>query len=174
VNEHFMTRTQYAFAVGAVAILASIAVWQPWGTARADWIRGAQQEVRAYGPPSAADFEAAASGEWATRKHLVFSNGWAAFKMHSIHDLHDPNTVGDAAVLLTSEGEMFRTFSHLRGIPEWHLPYRPSSWEDYLRSYGLNQKWKQIPRAQPASQDNVNQPFRAMTNQTPPAAAPHR
>jgi hypothetical protein len=167
-----MTRANYGYVLGTISVLITVAIWRPWDTARADWLRTAQQEVQAYGAPSPADFEAAARGEWATKKHLVFSNGWAAFKMHSIHS---PGPVGDVAVLLTSDGDICCTFVHLcKGIPTWRGFSRPSSPLEYLESYGANEKWKKIGRAQPGGPANGSQPLREETNQPSSAAGSRR
>jgi len=166
-----MTRIKYGCALGIITVLISVAIWRPWDTARADWLRAAIQEVRAYGPPSAADLEVAARNTWRTSKYLVFSNGWAAFKMHS---MHSPGPVGDAAVLVTSNGESFRSFQHLcKGIG-WRIQSRPGNSDEYMRTYGRDERWERAGKVQPEHAADGSQPSRLEPNRTPSAAGSHR
>lgn len=84
--------------------------------------------------------------------YLLFSNGWAAYK---IHTGHQRGGIDDTAVLRDSEGDLYVGRRHLcAGITEWMSPNplsdfffsevqpaRPVDMEDFLATYGKLQGW---------------------------------
>jgi hypothetical protein len=78
---------------------------------------------------------------------LIFSNGWAAYKIHTIHDGED---IGDTTVLRTSEGALYLSHTHFcTGITEMmrprphseDSPASPSDAKDFFEGYGKWQGW---------------------------------
>jgi hypothetical protein len=84
--------------------------------------------------------------------YLLFSNGWAAYK---IHTSHQRGRIDDTAVLRDSEGNLYVGRRHLcGGITEWMAPNpllgffgleiqpdRPVDMENFLATYGRLQGW---------------------------------
>lgn len=91
---------------------------------------------------------------WILPQALVFSNGWAAYKTHTIHEGND---VGDVAVLRTSDGLFYVSHTHfcagITGLME-PSPYdeepcaQPADAGNFLAGVGRFQGWNL------ASQDN--------------------
>lgn len=121
-------------------------------TAQRQWMLAAVQELSQVPPPSL-ELKPSKSRPWESTwwgrpNYLVFSNGWAAYKIHTIHD--NPK-VGDIAVLRTSGGAFYYSSEHYCvGICEWMEPQprveegcpAPSDSNDFLEHYGKWQHWK--------------------------------
>jgi len=70
---------------------------------------------------------------------LVFSNGWAAYCLHTIHD--DP-AVGDTSVLRTSDGDYYLSGCHFcLGLPIMYQVPQPANVQEFLAQYGQAQGW---------------------------------
>ena len=84
------------------------------------------------------------TGHWATPDYLVFSNGWAAYAMHS---WHDNDGMDDIALLRTSDGPFYLSKHHLCcGItsdllmPGGDNP-QPADARDFIERRGQRQEW---------------------------------
>ncbi len=162
-----LKRAILASALVVIAIVIAAALCGTWNPARTAWLQNAINAAQACSPPSSSDLEAASQRNWTTDKYLIFSNGWAAFTMHTAHR---PGERWDAAVLMTSDGRLFRSFEHMcKGIG-WRVESCPSDFDAYLKSYGKEEHWKQVRSAQPAGAANRSQPVSPQTNR-PSAAA---
>ena len=113
------------------------------------WIQQTVQELaQKASPPFGLKQCAGDSSEntwWRLPGYLIFSNGWAAYKINTIHN---SSKVGDVAVLKTSDGAYYYCHSHFcTGISEWMDtgPYSigpaPADAKDFLTHCGKFQGW---------------------------------
>jgi hypothetical protein len=84
---------------------------------------------------------------WILPDYLIFSNGWAAYRIHTIHDGKD---VGDTTVLRTSDGNYYLSHLHFCvGIiedMEASLSLNkssppPADAKDFIEHFGKRQEW---------------------------------
>ncbi len=119
--------------------------------AERQWILQTVQELLQTAPPSFPPSSGTNTSRkdpwWAHPNYLIFSNGWAAYKIHTIHDSDD---VGDITVLRSSGGAFYCSREHYCvGITEWMEPSphadeqiaAPSDLADFLQHYGRAQRW---------------------------------
>ena len=107
-----------------------------------EWIRNTIQELAKTGPPSDDAGVSIPSSFWITRDFLIFSNGWAAFK---IHNIHSGDGVGDIVILRLAENSYYSSkLAHgLRSLlprPDGISP-RPADALDFLDNIGKRQQW---------------------------------
>jgi len=146
-------------AVPALLLVVALLLtwtWLHWdrfsAVAQRQWILQAVQELSQMLPPSPAlerNTDKSGSYTWWSRPdYLIFSNGWAAYKIHTVHD---GEKVGDIAVLRASDGALYYSNEHYCvGITEWMEPHpsleaqspAPSDLRDFLAHYGERQDWK--------------------------------
>jgi hypothetical protein len=116
-------------------------------TAQREWICEAVQQLAQASPPPAEPEHNEGDAWWKLPGYLLFSNGWATYK---INTFHDGNKVGDAAVLRTSDGVFYLTHTHFcTGILELMQPFpgaeesnpRPADATDFFQNYGRLQGW---------------------------------
>ncbi len=121
--------------------------------AQQQWILTTSNALRQLGPPSATNVAAAASGAWIAGQHyLLFSNGWASFAWN---DFHAGGTVGDIALLLSSDGGLYVSRYHFCvGLSEFYdhavgqpLQPRPRDLNDFFQRYGTNHNWRGYPES---------------------------
>ena len=115
-----MRRHYFDFILGA-AVLALIAalVYGPPALQRRreaitaekerEWTQRAAQELGETPPPPAELGLGTNNLAWITQGYLVFSNGWAAFKMHS---LHSEDGMRDMALLRGADGALYYSHFH--------------------------------------------------------------
>lgn len=111
-----------------------------------DWIIQAEAELRAAtnAPPVSTN---AAAPEWITGTHVVFSNGWAAYRVHSVHD---SDGLADMALLRGSDGRLFFSTKHFCSgnismeLTDSNLP-APADLEEFLRKRAARQEWQPFP-----------------------------
>ncbi|HWI59239.1 MAG TPA: hypothetical protein VNZ22_18575 [Bacillota bacterium] len=108
------------------------------------WIREAVQQLGKAGPPPPALRSGPGSLDGAVPGYLVFSNGWAAFRMHSVHD---PDGMDDMAVLRFSDGSFHFSKLHFCGAifamqhpPDGTGP-QPADASDFLQRAAKLQDW---------------------------------
>jgi hypothetical protein len=115
------------------------------------WILQAVQDLSQAAPPSLPPASGTNTSRenswWGHPNYLIFSNGWAAYRINSIHDGPD---VGDIAVLRTSEGAFYYSNQHYcAGITESMDPMpgakeeiaAPSDLKDFLEHDARPQRW---------------------------------
>jgi hypothetical protein len=115
--------------------------------AQHEWIQKTMQELALEAPPSIGQNGQNDVVWWNSPGYLLFSNGWAAYRLHTIHDGED---VGDTSVLRTSDGNFYLSEAHFCvGIGELlsseldrdpNSP-RPTDVHDFLAHYGNFQGW---------------------------------
>jgi hypothetical protein len=113
--------------------------------AKWSWTRMAMSQLRNLTPPPAATLWSASNGNWVVGSYLVFSNDWAAFTNHS---LHESDELGEIALLRTSDGRVFRTKHHFcNDINEFMIEAeqnrkpQPRDLQDFFNLYGTNKNW---------------------------------
>ena len=112
-----------------------------------EWIRNTIQELAKTGPPSDDPGKTMPSPSWITRDHLIFSNGWAAYKIHTVHHGKE---VGDIAILRLADNRYYSSKLHYcsgglssllpRSDPDGIAP-RPADAQDFLDNIGKRQQW---------------------------------
>ena len=115
-----------------------------------DWIRNAMEELAKAGPPPSDTNHSAYRIPWILPNYLIFSNGWATYKIHTIHKGED---VGDTTVLRTSEGAFYLCHTHFcTGITKLMHPSpfdeqpcaQPLDAKDFFENVGRLQGWNLI------------------------------
>jgi len=118
--------------------------------AQQDWIQKSVQELAMAVPPPVAPIRKPDDTWWNTPGYLLFSNGWAAYTLHTIHN---GEAVGDTSVLRTSDGDFYLSETHFCvGIGELlssesdrdpNSP-RPADAQDFFEHYGNFQGWAML------------------------------
>lgn len=111
-----------------------------------EWIRNTIQELAQTGPPSDDPGKTAPRHSWITRDYLIFSNGWAAFK---IHTTHQRDGIGNIAILRLADNRYYSSKLHYcSGLgSSLTLPHpdgispRPADAPDFLDNIGKRQQW---------------------------------
>ena len=148
-----MPRRNTIIAILALGLLAGVLLergpgrkWREAAQIRSEleWIKKATRQLETVGPPPIEIIQGAVTGRWATPDYLIFSNGWAAYAMHS---LHDNDGMDDIALLRTSDGPFYLSRCHLCcGItselltPEGELP-QPADASDFIERKAPKQEW---------------------------------
>jgi hypothetical protein len=111
-----------------------------------EWIWDAAQELTQATPPAPSTDRDGRGPSWIVPGFLTFSNGWAAYKVHTLHDGED---IGDTTVLRTSDGALYLSKTHFcTGIRDLMLPRddpghtpRPADMKDFIERYAKYQGW---------------------------------
>ena len=125
--------------------------------AQAVWLWSEVQDLQNRGTPSASlvtNIESRAwakngSRVWAESGFLVFSNGWASFACHTIHDSED---IGDVALLRTSDGVFYVSYYHFcMGEGSFAATEQPKDFPQFLEFFEVDQKWTRgvVPNKSP-------------------------
>jgi len=131
--------------------LPALRTWQEHRQARKErhWILKTAGELEQSASPSVEVKGDVDHHQWIVSDYLLFSNGWAAYKIHTTHQ-GDP--IGDIALLRTSSGEYYSSKLHyctgLRNMMRDKDPQWPEDANDFLDYYGRDQQWNLL------SQDN--------------------
>lgn len=112
-----------------------------------DWTQAAFAALQHVHPPPAERLQSAENAQWLGSDYLVFSNGWAAYKLHS---WHANDGMGDIALMKTSDGPVyFSDFHFCGGIttdmelqPNGEIKTRPRDAKDFLKHYANRQSWR--------------------------------
>jgi hypothetical protein len=115
--------------------------------ARRAWISTTAQQL-AHAPPGINEVDPRVpQTKWVFPNFLIFSNSWAGYRIHTIHD---GDEIGDITLLRTSGGALYMSETHFcTGITEMMRPRpdlegsmpAPSDEKDFLESYGRLQGW---------------------------------
>lgn len=108
--------------------------------AQAVWLWSSVQELQNRGLPPANFTNGLPPGVWANHGFLVFSNGWASFAYHTVHETGD---VGDIALLRTSEGIFYVSHYHFCcAEATFYSERQPKDIADFLEMFGAKHGWK--------------------------------
>jgi hypothetical protein len=107
--------------------------------AQAIWLWSEVQRLQNLGAPPMTLATNREPNAWSKDGFLVFSNGWAAFACHTIHD-PDSENIGDIALLRTSDGIIYVSYYHFC-CGEWTFDTedRPRDFSQFLEVYGAKQ-----------------------------------
>ena len=109
-----------------------------------EWICQRIAELRQIGPPSDDSEQRASYSPWITPRYLIFSNSWAAYR---IHTSHSSRLIGEVALLRTSDGRIYSSKLHYCvGIADWMLRSEgeipcPADADDFFGNQGKRQQW---------------------------------
>ena len=113
--------------------------------AQAIWLWSSVQELQNRGSPPADFAKGLDPDVWVSHGFLVFSNGWASFTFHTIHDSED---IGDIALLRTSDGIFYVSYFHFCvGEAEFSSQRHPKDIAEFLELFGARHGWKRGPGA---------------------------
>lgn len=131
-----------AFLVGCIVALSHAAAAENKAE-QALWIKKTTQKLQDRGAPSAELMHTLKPGQWAGHGYLLFSNGWASFACHTIHDSEE---IGDVALLRTSDGAIYISHYHFCvGEGEFWFSHRaqPKNFSKFLElKIFSGQGWK--------------------------------
>ena len=107
--------------------------------AQAVWLWSEVQHLQNLGTPSMTLTTNQEPNTWSKDGFLIFSNGWAAFVCHTIHDSEN---IGDVALLRTPDGVFYVSHYHFC-CGEWTFDAgdRPGDFAQFLELYGTKQNW---------------------------------
>ncbi|HWI57304.1 MAG TPA: hypothetical protein VNZ22_08760 [Bacillota bacterium] len=108
-----------------------------------EWIQKAVRQLEQAPSPSRELGRGTDSLAWITSNYLIFSNGWAAYKMHSFHA---NDGMGDIALLRGPDGVLYSSRFHFCGgiISDFRDPAntaeksRPKDLKDFLQNYATS------------------------------------
>ena len=140
-----------ALCILAVFLLGKTALrkWQERESVRVEkergWIRQAVQRLEQAGPPPKDLGQSPPYAPWVVPGYFVFSNGWAAYDLHSFHA---SDGMGDIALLRLSDGRLYTSKMHFcGGITDMMQPSgseqlpRPADAKDFFENCGRFQQW---------------------------------
>lgn len=112
-----------------------------------EWIWVKARQLAEAGPPSAELQNGAITGRWVQQDYLLFSNGWAGYRIHTSHAC---DGLGNMALLRTKDGTLYLSKLHFCvGIADWMVPAtndppRPADATEFLAVYGKYQQWNRL------------------------------
>lgn len=112
-----------------------------------EWVWLNARQLAEAGQPSAELQNGAIPGRWIQRDYLLFSNGWAGYR---IHTTHAEDGLGNMALLRTDDGALYLSKLHYCvGIGEWMVPTiselpQPASAGEFLSGLGKYQEWNRL------------------------------
>jgi hypothetical protein len=104
-----------------------------------EWVWLNARQLAEAGPPSAELQNGAITGRWVQQGYLLFSNGWAGYRIHTTHAC---DGLGNMALVRTPDGVLYLSKLHYcGGIGEWMVPppatsLGPPMQESFLRGRG--------------------------------------
>jgi hypothetical protein len=122
--------------------------WQAWqethkAKRQRGWIEQSFQQLQAQPPPSLILLRPTNRFYWITGEYLIFSNGWAAYKMHSVHA---NDGMDDLGLMRSSSGNFY--FSHFHFCGGFNSDFRdlqnlaekgcPRDVQDFLKNYATS------------------------------------
>ena len=148
-----MPRRSLIFATLALGVVAGVLVgrsplraWRQSAQIKSEveWIQKAARQLEQVSKPPIEVTQGALTGRWVTGDWLIFSNGWAGYTMHSVHE---NDGMDDMALLRTSEGSFYLRRWHLCcGIASDLLPPGgeappPADAEEFIEHRARLQEW---------------------------------
>lgn len=136
---------KFVFIIIALALgfflLRPLLPHHPSQRAQAAWLRSQAQHLQNLGAPPMMLATNREPNDWAKDGFLVFSNGWAAFTCHTIHD-SDAENIQDIALLRTADGDFYVSRYHFcMGETTFTTKDRPGDFSQFLALYGAEQGW---------------------------------
>jgi hypothetical protein len=151
-----MRKSHLTLAVAALGLVAALVygppavqTWQQSARAKKEreWTQKTVQQLQQASSPSPDVGRGTNGPYWITEDYLIFSNGWAAYKIHSIHA---NDGMGDIALLRGSDGVLYWSQFHFCGgiISDFRDSLnlresgRPENLKDFLEKYATS--WRPL------------------------------
>lgn len=109
-----------------------------------EWICRTVARLRKAEPPAADLAQSSSETPWITSGYLIFSNGWAAYKVHTHHD---DRLIGDIALLRLADGRIYSSRHHYCSSIRRLMtrvdgnPPQPHDFEDFFNNRARHQEW---------------------------------
>ena len=139
-----LTCSTLIFLATAVFGTRVVRSWQKSANAKRTqgWLQTAINELKSRSAPSNEAILEANTNGWVTSNHLIFSNDWATYKIHTFHESDD---LGDINLLRGPDGTLYLSHFHFCVGIYGEIPAedgRPKDFKEFLAHYGTQQNWK--------------------------------